>query len=280
MISLFRGFIFMAVLDIFISAIVVGIVGGDIGIYLAFLFIVIFNVFLYAFSENLVLTMCRAKPLDELVYGDFVRIVEEICMKFYLPKPKLFVIQELQANVFTTGRGPGHASLVLTQSIFNILSREELMAVVAHELAHVKKHDVFIDTLIAGLASIVLFPANMILYRDSPEVEESQNRIMKFSTPILNFLIHVSAFIVIIGLSRYSEFGADRKAAKIMGSGSILANALSSMKKSTVTSPMEIYPALASLFICDPFGGTFSRTFEQFSTQPSVEERVKKLEKV
>lgn len=277
MLSLFRAFIFMAILDILIAVIAGGIFGGDFGLYLAFLFIVIFNIGLYAFSETLVLTMCRAKPIDELLYADLSRMIESLCLMLVLPKPKIYLIQELQANTFAVGRGPGHASIILTQSIFNILSREELMAVLAHELAHVKKYDVLINTMVAGLASAVLFPANVILYRDSAVTEE--NRLVKLSLPILKFLIQLSAFITIIGLSRYSEYGSDNKAAKIVGSGSLLSSALIRMNKSALNSPMNVYPALASLFICDPFGGTGERLFEQFSTQPNVEERVMRLEK-
>lgn len=277
MISLFRAFIFMAFLDILIALIGGAIFGTDLGLYLIFLLILAINVGLYLFSEKLVLLMSGAKPIDELLHGNLLTIVKEVCLRLYVSKPKLYIIQESQANIFAIGRGPGHASLVLTQGIINLLSKEELAVVIAHELTHVKTHDILINMMVASLASVVLFPANIILYRDNPEVED--NRIMKFSLPILKFLIHLSAFIIVVGESHYSEYSADKKAAKIMGSGSLLASALLTIRKSTVSSPMNVYPALASIYISDPFGGGESKTFEQFARQPSIEERTKRLAK-
>lgn len=252
--------------------------GGQNGFFIAIVLSMFLVVGLFMFSEKLILMMSGASLADPNNYRLYYVMIEEICAKLSLPPPKIYTTSQLQANAFAAGRGPGHASIVVTQSAFNLLSKEELMSVLAHELAHIKKHDVLFSTIIVALAMIISFPASQIIYGDISKDEEYLFHGIAGLARV--FFINIAAFLIILGISRRIEFGADKKAAKVMGSGIFLARALSIISKSTKSSPIYTFPILSSLYICDPFGEEGIKVFEQFSRQPSVEERIKRLEKM
>ena len=123
--------------------------GGYQGMQFAFLFALLLNGFAYFFSDKIVLKLYGAKPLDESQYPWIYETVEELSSSMKIPAPKLWIVHNPMANAFATGRNPKNASVAVTSGIIDILDKDELRGVLAHELAHVKNRDILIATIAA-----------------------------------------------------------------------------------------------------------------------------------
>lgn len=276
--SLLKTFILLGVLSV-IVIMLGGLFGGREGIYTAFFFSLLMNGGMYFFSDKLALSMSGAKPLSKS-HREIYEIVEELSKKIKIPMPKLYITPDQQANAFATGRGPGHASVVVTQGILDTLSKEELKAVLAHELAHVKNRDVLIATIAAVLASTISFISNMAMFGGFGSNDDEDNRGFGALGIIVAILVPIAASIIQMAISRQREFGADEKGARTIGDGEPLAKALVAIHNSARRSPMHANPALSSLYIGDPFGGLGGKMLHLFSTHPPIEERIKRLKQI
>jgi heat shock protein HtpX len=254
-----------------------GLVGGRDGIVFAFIFSLIVNGSAYFFSDRLALAASGAKPLNRSQNPQLYQIVEELARKMMLPMPKLYIIPAKQANAFATGRDPHHASVAVTEGILDVLSKEELRGVLAHELAHIKNRDILISSIAAVLASSISFIANMGLYGGFGRSNNEENRNAGIVGLLIALLIPIAASIIQLAISRQREFGADEAGAKTIGDGKPLANALLAIHASTKKSPMHINPAYSSLYIDNPISGIGGTLLNLFSTHPPVDERVKRL---
>lgn len=276
MTNILKTSMLLGILSVILIA-VGGLFGGTDGIYTAFFFSLLMNGGMYFFSDKLALSMSRAKPLDKNTHRDIYAMVEELSQKIKIPMPKLYITPDAQANAFATGRGPKHASVAVTEGILNALSKQELKAVLAHELAHVKNRDVLIATVAAVLASTISFLANMSLFSSHSDDDDNNLGILGL---VVALLVPIAASIIQMTISRQREFGADETGAKTMGTGAPLASALLAIHNSARRSPMHTNPAFSSLYIGDPSGGWGSKMLHLFSTHPPVEERIKRLEKI
>ncbi|GIW61665.1 MAG: protease [Patescibacteria group bacterium] len=254
-----------------------GLVGGRDGILFAFIFSLIVNGSAYFFSDRLALAASGAKPLKKSEAPELYQIIEELTRKMNIPMPKLYIVPTKQANAFATGRDPNHASVAVTEGILDVLSKEELRGVLAHELAHVKNRDILISSIAAVLASSISFIANMGLYGGFGRNNNEENRSAGIVGLLIALLIPIAASIIQLAISRQREFGADEAGAKTIGDGKPLANALLAIHASTKKSPMHINPAYSSLYIDNPIGGVGGTLLNLFSTHPPVDERVKRL---
>jgi heat shock protein HtpX len=275
--SVLKTFVLLGVLSVILITIG-GFFGGVDGITIAFFFSLLMNGGMYFFSDKLALKMSRAKPLSKTAHGDIYRTVEELAHKMKTPMPKLYITPDRQANAFATGRGPGHASVAVTQGILDTLSKEELRAVLAHELAHVKNRDVLVATIAAVFASAISFISNMAIFGGFGGNRD--NRGFGALGIVIAILVPIAAAVVQMAISRQREFGADYTGAKTIGDGEPLAKALVAIHESARRSPMRTNPALSSLYIGDPLGGLGGKMLHLFSTHPPVEERVKRLKKI
>ncbi len=276
--NVFKTFVLLGILSVILITLG-GFIGGSDGITTAFLFALIMNGGMYFFSEKLALSMSRAKPLDPVKYKEIYSMIEDLSSKIKIPMPKLYITPDHQANAFATGRGPGHASVAVTQGILNILSKEELRAVLAHELAHVKNRDVLVATIAAVFASAISFLSNMALWGGLGG-NDRENRGAGVFGIVLALLVPIAASIVQMAISRQREFGADETGAKTIGTGKPLAKALVAIHDSARRMPMQANPAISSLYIGDPFGGLGGKMLHLFSTHPPVEERIKRLNQI
>jgi heat shock protein HtpX len=253
------------------------IFGGEQFMYMAFGFALLMNGGMYFFSDKLALKMSRAVPLDKKKYPEIYAMIEDLSKRIDIPMPDLYITPDRQANAFATGRGPGHASVAVTEGILEILSKDELRGVLAHELAHVKNRDVLVATVAAVLASVISFLANMSFFSSHSGDEEAPNPIIAIAAAIL---VPIAASLVQMAISRQREFGADHTGAKTIGSGKALANALLAIHDSTRRAPAQVNPAMSSLYIENPAGGLGGQMMKLLSTHPPVEERVKRLQKI
>lgn len=256
-----------------------GAIGGESGIYTAFIFAMVLNGVSYFFSDKIALSISRAKPLDTKKYSWLYDMVKDLTTKMKIPMPKLYITPDRQANAFATGRGPGHASVAVTEGILETLKRDELRGVLAHELSHVKNRDVLIATIAAVMASAISFVSNMAMWGGFGGNDED-NRSAGIFGLLLAILAPIAAGIVQMAVSRQREFGADYTGAKVIGNGNSLADALLAISGSTKRLPMHTNPAMSSLYIANPLGGIGGGLMRLFSTHPPVEERVKRLREI
>lgn len=256
--------------------------GGQEGLYFALFFSLLMNGISYFFSDKIALMASGAKPLSKKQSPEIYSIVEDLSQKMQMPMPKLFITPATQANAFATGRSPNHASVAVTKGIIDLLPPEEIKAVLAHELAHVKNRDILIASVAAVLASTLTFISRMGLYGGygGSEREEGNNRSGTGLALLLAFVAPIAAMLIQFAISRQREFGADESGAKIIGDGKPLAKALIAIHDSAKRSPLKTNPAFSSLYIGNPLGGIGGTVLALFSTHPPVEERVKRLRNI
>jgi len=278
MVSYIKTILLLGVLSVILIT-VGGLIGGQQGLYMAFFFALLMNGVSYFFSEKIALSASGAKPLKREQAPEIYHIVEELSTKMAIPMPKLYTIPSRQANAFATGRGPGNASVAVTEGLMDALSRDEIRAVIAHELAHVKNRDILIASIAAVLASAISFIGNMALFGGFSSDGED-NRTGGIIALVAAILLPIAASLVQLSISRQREYGADESGAKTMGTGVPLANALLAISESAKRAPMKTNPALSSLYIGNPMGGLNKGLMHLFSTHPPVEERVKKLKEM
>lgn len=234
MTNFLKTFLLLGILSVILVTLG-GFFGGRDGIYMTFFFSLLMNGGMYFFSDKLALSMSRAKPLNKATHKNIYDMVEELSRKIKIPMPKLYITPDQQANAFATGRGPGHASVAVTQGIIDTLPKEELRAVLAHELAHVKNRDVLVATIAAVLASTISFMANMSLFSN----HSNDNRGNGVLGLVIALLVPIGAAIIQMAISRQREYGADETGAKTIGDGEPLAKALVAIHNSAKHSPMR-----------------------------------------
>ena len=255
------------------------LLGGYSGLIIGLVFALLMNFCSYFFSDRLVLWMYKAKEARKSEYPAYHAIVEDLCKKAGLPKPKLYILPLTLSNAFATGRNPKHASVAVTQGILHLLNREELKGVIAHELSHVKNRDILIMTIAATIAGVISYIASMARWA---AIFGGFGGDSKKGSNIIGFLVMaiiapILALMIQLAISRSREFLADESGAALLQDGKPLASALMKLENEAKAKPVrgDGYSATSSLFIVNPFrAGNFVK---MFSTHPPIEERVQKL---
>jgi heat shock protein HtpX len=251
--------------------------GGRQGMTVALIFALGMNFFVYWFSDKIVLRMYGAKAVSEAGAPELYGILRRLTTKAGMPMPKLYVIDAEQPNAFATGRNPEHAAVAVTKGIMRILSYDELMGVIGHELAHIKHRDILISTVAAAIAGAVSYLAQMaqwaMIFGRHGDDREGGNPLAALAIMIV---APIAAMIVQLAISRSREYEADMGGARLAGNPRLLASALRKLHTASVKIPMNSNPATSHMFIVNPLSGRgISRLF---STHPPVEERIRRLE--
>jgi len=257
-----------------------GALGGQSGMLLALVFAGVMNFVSYWFSDKIVLTMYRAKEVSEMESPEFYGLVRQLTMKAGLPMPKVYIIPSETPNAFATGRNPEHAAVAATSGILRILSREELMGVMAHELAHVKHRDILISTVAATVAGAITYLAHMAQWAaifGGRDRDDEGGGILGLL--VMAIVAPLAAMLIQMAISRSREYEADKGGAAISGNPLYLASALRKLDSANRQLPMrEATPASAHMFIVNPLSGGGIASL--FSTHPPMEERVRRLEEM
>ena len=259
-----------------------GALGGQGGMVFAFVMALVMNFGSYWFSDKIVLAMYKAKEVTESDEPEFHSMIRELAMRANLPMPKVYIIPQDTPNAFATGRNPEHAAVAATTGILRLLSREELMGVMAHELAHVKNRDILIGSIAATIAGAVSMLANMAQWAlifgggRSNDREGGTHPAVMIAMMIL---APIAAMIVQMAISRSREYEADTEGASICGRPEYLASALQKLEAASKRIPMQVnestQEATAHMFIVNPLtGGGLTNLF---STHPPIAERVRRL---
>ena len=195
-----------------------------------------------------------------------------------IPTPKVCIIPSEAPNAFATGRNPEHAVVAVTQGITNLLSREELKGVLAHEMAHVKNRDILIGSIAATLAGAIMMLASMARWAAIFGVggRDDDNRGGGIIGLIaMSILAPLAAMLIQMAISRSREFQADASGALIAGHSQGLASALEKLEYASKRIPMQANPQTAHMFIVNPLKG--KDLMSLFSTHPPIEERIRRL---
>jgi len=251
-----------------------GMIAGQTGIIIAFIAAAGMNFYAYYYSDQQVLKHYNAIPVDHNSASGLYHIVLKLTQKAELPMPALYIIPEQQPNAFATGRDYEHAAVAVTQGLLDLMTEEEVEAVVAHELSHIKHYDMLIGTVTATIAGAIAMLANFGMFfgggRDRP------NFIVMIA---LMFIMPMAASIIQMTVSRNREYMADEGAAKMTGHPEWLQSALAKLDSyARGTSLPEADPQTAHMFIINPFIGKDLSMKQLFSTHPTTESRIERLE--
>jgi len=244
--------------------------GGAQGAVIAFVVAAGMNVFSYWNSDKVVLRMHDAREVDATSAPDFYGMVSELAKRADLPMPKVYIIDSPHPNAFATGRDPEHAAVAATTGLLNMLTRDEVAGVMAHELGHVKNRDTLVMTVVATVAGAISMLANFGLFFRSGD-----NRGHALATILAVIVAPMAAMIVQMAISRTREFGADKAGAEISGNPMALASALSKISRGAQAIPnpvSERMPAAAQLYIVP------THISQMFSTHPATEHRIEALQ--
>ncbi len=245
--------------------------GGQIGLIIALAFSLIFNLGTFWFSEKIALSFARAKPLSRADAPWLFEANERIAQRAGIPAPRLHLSPDTQPNAFACGRGPGNASVCFTAGLLQTMSEREVIGVLAHEVAHIKNRDTLTMTVVASVASAIMWISHFALFfgnsEDGPGI---------LGTLAIMIVGPMAAVAIQMAVSRTREYAADEMAARLLGDADPLADALGTLGKIIPGSPSRLaQPETAHMYIANPLSGKGLSAL--FSTHPPLEERIKRL---
>jgi heat shock protein HtpX len=256
------------------------LLGGRTGLFIGLVIAVAVNFGSYWFSDKIVLAMYRAKPVTHEKEPELYGIVKEVAHLAKIPIPKIYIIPTETPNAFATGRNPKHAAVACTNGILNLLSKDELKGVIAHEISHIKNRDTLIQAVAATIAGVISYLAFMARWAAIFGGYGGRDRDSNiFELLILAILTPIIATLIQLAISRSREYLADESAAKTTHTPIALANALEKIEQGVKHNPLRFgNKTTSSLFIINPFRG--GGLINLFSTHPPIKERVKKLKEM
>ncbi|GAB4274902.1 MAG: zinc metalloprotease HtpX [Pararhodobacter sp.] len=232
------------------------------------------NAFTWWNSDKMVLRMHNARPVDAHTAPELQQMVMELARAADLPTPALYIIDSDQPNAFATGRNPDNAAVAVSTGLLQRLSRDEVAAVVAHELAHIRNYDTLTMTVTATFAGAISMLANFAMLFGG-----NRERANPIALIAMMILAPMAAAIVQMAISRAREYEADRIGAEICGHPLWLADALRKIQSYAAqidNDAAERNPQTAHMFIINPLHAHARDRL--FSTHPATENRIAALE--
>jgi heat shock protein HtpX len=267
----------LAIMTVFV--ILIGrLIGGTQGMVLAFVMAMGMNFFSYWFSDKIVLRMYRAREVTPQQAPELYQMVATLAQRAELPMPKVYIIPKDTPNAFATGRNPQHAVVAVTQGLLNLMNGDEIMGVLAHEMAHVNNRDILIGSIAATMAGAVMMLASMARWGallGGGRSDDDNGGLGGIGLIVMSILAPIGAMVIQMAISRSREFLADATGAKLAGSSQGLANALEKLGTYSKQIPMQASPSTAHMFIVNPLSGNSFRKI--FSTHPPMAERIARL---
>ncbi len=268
----------LTILFVFIG----GVYGGSTGMFIALIFTGIMNFISYFYSDKMVLAHYKAVEVSKKEAPGLYAIVERLSKKAGIPMPKVYIIPDEIPNAFATGRNPSHAAVAVTEGILDLLNEDEIEGVLGHELSHVKHYDILTGTIAATIAGSIAWIANIMqwgaIFGSFRDDDEGTNPFMMI---ILAIVLPIAASIIQMAISRSREYEADAGSAKITGHPEWLQSALRKLENYNRQGVVQGATETTShMFIVNPFAGKNISFASLFSTHPSTEDRIERLEEL
>ena len=254
------------------------LLGGRQGMIIALFLAAGMNFFSYWFSDKIVLAMYHAREVTAQESPEIYEMVRTLCQRADLPLPKIFIIPQETPNAFATGRNPEHAVVAVTEGLLKLMKREEIMGVLAHELAHVKNRDILIGSIAATMAGAIMLLATMARWSvllGGSRSNDGENRMGGIGLIVMSILAPLAAMLIQMAISRSREYLADKTGAGFAGQPEGLARALEKLGAYSGRLPLQANPSTAHMFIVNPLSGSSFTSL--FSTHPPLAERIARL---
>lgn len=248
-------------------------IGGLLGSTVALILALVINFLSYWYSDRIILKMYRARPT---AHSGLERIVRKLARDANIPVPKIYMIETKEPipNAFATGRDPEHSAIAVTTGLLDTLSEEEIEAVIAHEMGHIKNRDILVSSMAAAIAGAIAYIAQ-IAYWSMFLGERREGGTNLLLMIVIVILAPIAALLIRLAISRGMEFRADYASAIITKKPRSLASALGKISGAARHRTIKGPAATSHLWIVNPFSGNWFSNL--FSTHPPVEERIKKL---
>ena len=271
----FKSLLLLGVVALFLCCICYWI-GGKKGLLIGAVLSIALAIVSYFYFQTLILGVYKAQPLDPVRYAHVHRMVEELCLEMAIPVPTLWLISTTIPSAFSVGRTPRHALVALTKGLFGALDDRELRCVLAHELYHIKSHDIVINSVAVAVASVIGYVATLVEWV-LPKAGEGA--LSSLSGVLTGLIMPIPAALIQLFLAKGREFIADEEGAKRVKDPLSLASALEKLSEAAEsmheTPPTPVHATMASLFIVYPFAAGLM--IGLFSTHPAVGERILRL---
>jgi heat shock protein HtpX len=248
-------------------------------IMIAFVIVVVFNLISYYQGDKIILAANGAKEIKKADAPELYRTVENLAITAGLPTPKVYIIEHNSPNAFATGRSPETASVTVTTGLLNVLSKQELEGVIAHELSHIKNYDIRLTMMVIMLLGIVVLMSDLFLrigLRMKSKKGSEIKIVFLIVAVVLAILAPIVAKIMQLAISRQREFLADADSALLTRYPEGLAGALEKIKTVSIPYP-EASKSSANLYISNPYGEKASWFKNLFATHPPIDERINRL---
>jgi heat shock protein HtpX len=237
----------------------------------------------YWASDTIVLTMTGAKEIQESDNPKLFDLIQEVCIASGLKMPKVAIVEDSAPNAFATGRNPDKALIAFTTGILDVMDREELQGVIAHELSHVANRDTLVSAVAATTAGAIAilsdFLTRMMWFgggrRD--DRESNQNPLALVFSLVILILAPLAAMLLRSAISRRREALADATAVAFTRNPAGLRRALEVLAADN-TVVAQRSTAVAHIWIESPLDGT--SVSKLFSTHPPIAERIATLRKM
>lgn len=267
-----------------LSGLLVGIgywLGGSTGALIGLVIAAVSNLVSWYQSDQIALAAYRAQPIDEAAAPQLYAMVKRLSDRANLPMPRLFIVPSNSPNAFATGRDPEHAAVAVTQGILQLLPEDELEAVIAHELTHVKNRDTLTQAVAGTIAGAISYLAQMLQYSlwfGGMSGRDEQRGGNPIGVLVAIVLAPLAATVIQMGISRTREFAADAGSAELTNNPRALARALQRLEAGAKQIPLGGNPSFAPLLIVEGGAGQFLSNL--FATHPSTEARIQNLLKI
>ena len=249
-----------------------GAIGGEQGAILALLLAAAMNFFAYFNSGKAALRAFQARIVSREEAPELHDMVDRLRQRAGLPMPQVAIAPHPQPNAFASGRNAQNAVVCVTEGLLQLVDRNELEGVLAHEIGHIKNGDILLQTVTATLAGAVGMMSRMGMAGAASG--DSRARV----NPLMAILAPFAAMLIQFAISRQREFGADRAGAELSGRPLDLASALQKLDAAARRVPMPVAPSYALMAQVDPLQAYGRGVLSLFSTHPPMAERVARLE--